>query len=377
MSLWKSITALFSSKEDLRQSQPPQAQVKAPIRNDGDTWVMPKYQNKDICDWCDEISQLKKEKRYSEALAIAQGCMEAMGSEARKNPNNVMEFYVRQVVIIQRKMKDYAGEISTLESWLKLELPAPREDYRVDLLKRLAKANELLAKAEGRDASEYTAQWRRMVEREKVLKEKPAESTVSSGRSKNQPTAPSYRRYHRAVSHGVAPSEILSQTSFVAVDFETANSLSGVSACQIALVKVHSGQVVDRLVTFLRPPAGFDHFEFTYLHGISKKTVRRAPTWDQISQQVHYFVDGLPTYAHNASFDAKVWRELDEHYNLQTCPASFYCSYRTAQRLVPGLSNYKLPTVTQALVPNFRLNHHKADSDAEACARIIIALQAL
>ena len=113
MSLWKSITALFSSKEKFRQT--PLAQVQSPVKNDGDTWVMPKYQNQDICDWNDEIAQLKKDKRYPEALTLAQGCMEAMGSEARENPNNVMEFYVRQVVIIQRKMKDYAGEISTTD----------------------------------------------------------------------------------------------------------------------------------------------------------------------------------------------------------------------------------------------------------------------
>ena len=52
-----------------------------------------------------------------------------------------------------------------------------------------------------------------------------------------------------------------------------------------------------------------------------------------------------------------------------------FCSYRTAQHMIPGLENYKLPTVTKALVPGFKLNHHRADSDAEACALVVAALQ--
>lgn len=42
---------------------------------------------------------------------------------------------------------------------------------------------------------------------------------------------------------------------------------------------------------------------------------------------------------------------------------------------MPGLVNYKLPTVVGACAPDFRLTHHTADSDAEACALIVAALQ--
>ena len=44
---------------------------------------------------------------------------------------------------------------------------------------------------------------------------------------------------------------------------------------------------------------------------------------------------------------------------------------------MPGLVNYKLPTVTAHLAPDFELDHHSADSDAEACALIVAALQRL
>ena len=63
------------------------------------------------------------------------------------------------------------------------------------------------------------------------------------------------------------------------------------------------------------------------------------------------------------------------HFCNATLPAPFFCSYRTAQRLIPGLPNYKLPTVLHACAPNYQLNHHRADSDAEACALIVCELQ--
>lgn len=73
-----------------------------------------------------------------------------------------------------------------------------------------------------------------------------------------------------------SPTQI-AESGFVAVDFETANRMGGVSACQLAMVKVHDGHIVDRLNTLIRPPEGWDSFEFTYLHGISAADVVDAP----------------------------------------------------------------------------------------------------
>ncbi|AIG64388.1 DNA polymerase III subunit epsilon [Corynebacterium atypicum] len=167
----------------------------------------------------------------------------------------------------------------------------------------------------------------------------------------------------------------LQSKAFVAVDFETANRVSRASACQIALVKVNRGRVVDRFDSLIKPPAGVNKFEFTYLHGIGPGHVARAPQWPQLVDTVAKFVAGLPVYAHNASFDAGVWRALDEYFDTSSLPEEFYCSYRTAKRIVPGLENYKLPTVARECAPGFKLDHHRAGSDAEACALIVAELQ--
>lgn len=200
-------------------------------------------------------------------------------------------------------------------------------------------------------------------------------SASIQGTSARRPSPSSSRSTSRKRGGYVPSAEQLMSREFVAVDFETANRQGGVSACQIALVKVYDGRIVDRFVSYLLPPQGFQRFEFTYLHGISFADVQRAPSWDGIGGVVGDFIGALPVFAHNAAFDARVWRELDTYYQVNTYPRSFHCSYRLAARVMPGLENHKLPTVARACVPEYRLNHHRADSDAEACALIVASLQ--
>lgn len=342
-----------------------------------DSGFMPKYNGRAICDWVSEVAALKRSGDLSRAQKIANGCMEAMIAAALQSPANVMEFYVAQLVIIQHKQKDYAAEVETIERWLGLELAPTRDDYRLDLQKRLAKAHELLAKQRGEDPSGHHAQWKHFVELEKAKKAEHQGSVLAASTGKSAASGEPACARPRRVPRWVAPDEVLSRPSFVAVDFETANRRGGVSACQIALVRIDAGRVVDKACTYIKPPRGIDHFEFTSIHGISARDVARAPMWPDIAAWVAEFHGGIPVYAHNAPFDAGVWNDLDAFFGTQTFPKDFFCSYRTAQRLVPGLENYRLPTVTSALVPDFKLSHHRADSDAEACALIVAALQSL
>ena len=336
---------------------------------------MPAFEGRYICDWVNPIAQLKRDGDLDTALYFAKGCMEEMVRAARENPANVMEFYVSQVLIIQHKQRDYVGELETLDYWLGLQLPASRQDLHVNLLKRQAKAQEMAAKRSGTDPAPYTAEWKRLVELEKETKKSQVDSGSLTGRSAAGLDSIATVSRHAPRRYAASP-EALAKPKFVAVDFETANRSSR-SACQIAMVKVEYGQIVDRFSTLLKPPPGHDEFEFTYLHGISARDVADAPSWKFVEPYLRAFVDRLPVYAHNASFDRGVWVSLDSYYGTRTLPEEFYCSYRTAKRLIPGLENYKLPTVTKAIAPWFRLDHHRADSDAEACALIVIGLQML
>ena len=181
------------------------------------------------------------------------------------------------------------------------------------------------------------------------------------------------RRRRRAVY--IPTREALMREEFVAVDFETANRVGGASACQVALVKVRAGEVVGAITTYLRPPEEHIRFEFSHIHGIYRGDVEDAPSWFDIADEVHAFVGALPVYAHNATFDASVWRGLDRYYATGTFPSEFYCTCRTARRLLPQLPNHTLPTVAGYCAPGFALQHHRADSDALACAHIVAMFQ--
>lgn len=188
------------------------------------------------------------------------------------------------------------------------------------------------------------------------------------------PRYPRSRTYDSALIPNL---EDLMRQEFIAMDFETANKLGGVSACQIALVKICDGEITNQFTSYILPPSGYQHFEFTWLHGISFADVAAAPTWAELAEEIKKFIGELPVYAHNAKFDARVWRELDRYFGVKSYPKEFYCTYRMAARAIPDLANHKLPTVTAYFAPEYQLNHHEAFSDAKACAQIVIGLQRL
>ncbi|NLE98597.1 MAG: DNA polymerase III subunit epsilon, partial [Propionibacterium sp.] len=334
---------------------------------------MPRYRGTPICDLVDDVNRLKRDGRLDEALALAQGCMDAMVADARAGRGQAMEFYVTQVAIILRRMRRIDDEARLLQGWLASGIPPSRDDHRVGLRKRLAKAHADLDEQSGRDPSQHLAEWRRLVAEEKALKQASGGSQQRSTTGRSAARPGSSRR--GGASPLIPPAADLLATEFVAVDFETANRRGGVSACQVALIKFVDGRPVDKLSTHLKPPGGWDHFEFTGLHGISWRDIEHAPSWPMIEADVHRFVDGVPVFAHNASFDRKVWSELDQFFAVRTLPERFYCTYRTATRLMPGLPNYRLPTVVGACAPDYWLNHHDATADAEACGLIVSSFQ--
>ncbi len=162
-----------------------------------------------------------------------------------------------------------------------------------------------------------------------------------------------------------------SDATFTALDFETANRYRN-SACAIGLVRVEQGQVVERCDYLIRPP--FRWFEFTYIHGIDWRSVERAPTFDQLWPEIAHFFEGVDfVAAHNASFDRSVLHACCRWYGMAEPAATFECTVRLA-RLRWDLRPTTLRHVTDFL--GIELRHHQADSDAEACAQIVLSASA-
>jgi len=158
------------------------------------------------------------------------------------------------------------------------------------------------------------------------------------------------------------------QETFVALDFETADPGRD-SACAVGIVRVENRRIVRSESRFIRPPRR--EFAFTPIHGISWEDVSGAPPFGDVWSELEGIVEGASFLAaHNAAFDRSVLRTCCERAGLLPPAIPFQCTVRWARR-VWGIRPTKLPDVCRAL--NFRLCHHDARSDAEACARIVIA----
>jgi len=163
----------------------------------------------------------------------------------------------------------------------------------------------------------------------------------------------------------IMPSEL---PCFAAIDFETAD-YGPDSACAVAIVKVVGVEIVAQWQRLIRPPRR--SFVFTYLHGIGWKDVAEQPTFGDLWPELVEQLDGVDFLAaHNAGFDRAVMNQCCARANLLPPQLPFRCSMRMARqtwRLYPT----KLPDVCRFL--GIPLQHHRAESDAEACARIVIA----
>jgi len=156
--------------------------------------------------------------------------------------------------------------------------------------------------------------------------------------------------------------------TFAAIDFETANS-SPDSACAMRLVVVLGQRIVRREHHLIRPPD--PQFAFTHIHGLAWDDVRDAPTFAELCpalQNVLAAADFLA--AHNASFDRRVLGACCRTHCLPRPARPFVCTVKLA-RTIWSVYPTKLSDICRHL--NIPLKHHQADSDAEACARIVIA----
>jgi DNA polymerase-3 subunit epsilon len=155
---------------------------------------------------------------------------------------------------------------------------------------------------------------------------------------------------------------------FAAIDFETAD-YGRDSACAVALVRVENNRIVDRISSLIRPPRR--QFVFTYVHGITWEMVRSAPPFGQLWPQLNRWLRGVGSLAaHNASFDRGVLEACCRISGLEPPDMPFECTVRMA-RDVFKIYPTRLDCVSDAL--GIPLVHHQAESDAEACARIVLA----
>lgn len=156
---------------------------------------------------------------------------------------------------------------------------------------------------------------------------------------------------------------------FVAIDFETANHRPD-SACQLALVSVRDGQIVEQRCWLMRPPRMYFSPRNIEIHGIRPEQVEDQPTIEQLWTQIASVIEGDVVVAHNARFDVGVLVASLAAFDL-ACPSfEFTCTRSLARQAWPGQPRYGLKPLGTWLGIDFK--HHDALEDARCCAQVLL-----
>lgn len=159
---------------------------------------------------------------------------------------------------------------------------------------------------------------------------------------------------------------------FVAIDFETANR-NWNSACEIGLVVVEDGRVVDTYRRLIRPtPNRFDAGNIR-VHRIRPEQVVSEPTFAELYEELLPYLADRHLVAHNASFDMGVLLATAKLYGLPKPSLTYSCTVQLARRVWPEAPRYGLGVISAYL--GIELDHHRALSDANACAEIMLHAQ--
>lgn len=148
--------------------------------------------------------------------------------------------------------------------------------------------------------------------------------------------------------------------TFTAIDFETAQPKRW-SICQIGLVRVEKGKIVQELDLLVQPPDNYYWERLTEIHGITPSHTRNAPTFAQIWHQIQPFIENQLVVAHNGfSFDFSALAQTLTYYGIPEPNYEKQCTYKIyGEKLNILCQEHQIP-----------LNHHDALSDARACAEL-------
>lgn len=135
------------------------------------------------------------------------------------------------------------------------------------------------------------------------------------------------------------------------------------------MVRVERGRIVEHATRLICPPDSYSCF--TDIHGLAWEDVADEPSFREVWRDLKAMLDGAQFLAaHNASFDQSVLRACCRQARLRAPAQPFVCTVALA-RDVWDIYPTKLPMVCRRL--RIPLKHHDASSDAEACARIVLA----
>jgi len=152
--------------------------------------------------------------------------------------------------------------------------------------------------------------------------------------------------------------------NFTAIDFETAVGARN-SICQIGMVIVKNGEITETITKLVQPPHNEYFYRNIQVHGITPDMTEDSPYFCDVWEDIKPYIEDQLIVAHNAAFDVSCLKKTLEYYNLPIPNFTQACTYRQ--------TNKKLNIACADLGIELN-NHHDAECDALACAKIYMKL---
>ncbi|MBC7452104.1 MAG: 3'-5' exonuclease [Massilia sp.] len=157
------------------------------------------------------------------------------------------------------------------------------------------------------------------------------------------------------------------------LDFETTglSPAMGDRITEVAALRIVNGRVTERFVSLINCHARIPSF-ISALTGISQAMVDSAPPVARVLPKLLAFIGRDTLSAHNASFDEKFLIAESARLGMTPAHQALVCSLKLSRRLFPGMPSYKLGVLSNQLGIRFRSAAHRAESDAEVGAELLI-----
>ena len=135
--------------------------------------------------------------------------------------------------------------------------------------------------------------------------------------------------------------------TFTAIDVETANA-DRASICQIGIVHVRDGEIVDHWQTLVNPEDWFDPWNVS-LHGVDEDDGRNSPIMPESRGELRWRLRGSDLVSHT-SFDRVAFERAMDRYHLQQLQVTWLDSVKIARRAWPeryGKRGYGLKVIAR------------------------------
>jgi DNA polymerase-3 subunit epsilon len=169
------------------------------------------------------------------------------------------------------------------------------------------------------------------------------------------------------------PDPDLTDVPFVALDLETTGARAGTEKItEIGAVRFEGLREVRRFNTLVNPMRPIPRM-ITQITGISQEMVAGAPRIEEVIPELLEFLEGAVVVAHNAPFDVGFLNYELHRLKGRRLGEGAIDTLPLARALAPGLPNYRLHTVAEALGAPVTVSH-RALADAEAAGHVFVTL---